>query len=783
MNEEFLFYPAYGDVHGVDIQREFNSSEIGAEESKKLSWWEEDSLVEYPYLLVSFGSAVLSGTETNIRERLQAGDVSVLGDSVVGDTQLMIKEKGEIKSTTFEELGERYFDEGEEGVKEINKDLKVLDIDSQKEVSFSKPTWIKRNKYQEPIVEINTIGGRNIEVTDDHSVMIVDENYDFVSKKAKDVEEGNFLIGVRDYPRDEEETIDKKFAEFLGLWIADGSLSHYEISFSCPDEETRNVIEEIAERHGSSVKYYKNGVDLTFNSKEVAKLLERLCGDVTSYTKSVPNLIFSQTDKVRGAFLRGYFSGDGSVTDSDEAEIGWATVSKRLFFDIALLLGSLGINSNLTIEKEREFDDFGKKYTARRCYDGAIYSFKDKKKFNEKVGFLQNRKNEILNKCIQNPPWRNQGRIDGIPYFSILEYMPPKGSKTVGRHLVNDEEILNSKRILNDNLLYLRVKSVKEREFDGFVYDFKIPETNTFIANNTLVHNSGGYQLETGVINSGGISPTDVLNWQEENSDFGPILDVPVKEKEENLEQKVFKRKLKETKEHVEEVADQIPSRDVKIYGMVHGFGEDQLNSWWEECVEPYRDVFAGVGFSGTESLPVLAERITFLDSKGVEVTHSFGPSSFAKTMFLGFCLNHLGFKRLSYDNSNWSRLKSFGQIYTPEFRKTEMGKKGAMGDYDHSLKFCTCPACELAQRANLTWDNLNFQSGPLMNLHNIYTQRQMHQFAHWLSRNKTPFARVVKRRKFRGMDKAIEIVEKHTDKNYHEWFGEKGHNQKTLDF
>ena len=125
-------------------------------------------------------------------------NVLELNASVTPDTPVLIKLFGKIMKTTFGEVAEMYFKNyREEHVKP--KGLKVLTIDPTTfKVCFGEVSCIIRHKANE-IIELNFEGGK-VRVTPSHSVIVLDDNGNFVSKRADELKVNDLLISFKLIP-------------------------------------------------------------------------------------------------------------------------------------------------------------------------------------------------------------------------------------------------------------------------------------------------------------------------------------------------------------------------------------------------------------------------------------------------------------------------------------------------------------------------------------------------------------------------------------------------------
>jgi intein/homing endonuclease len=123
--------------------------------------------------------------------------------------------------------------------------------------------------------------------------------------------------------------------------------------------------------------------DVQVNRTILGEIIFSLFGEVDSYTKRVPSIILTGTKEQICCFLRGYFSGDGSVhirsRDRDKRYvISCASVNKALLEDIPVLLDRLGIRHTIgEAEFGSGYDNAKPYYKLRIEWRHAVRKFMD----------------------------------------------------------------------------------------------------------------------------------------------------------------------------------------------------------------------------------------------------------------------------------------------------------------------------------------------------------------------------------------------------------------------
>jgi ATP-dependent Zn protease/intein/homing endonuclease len=241
--------------------------------------------------------------------------------------------------------------------------------------------------------------------------------------------------------------------EFLGRWVADGCFHRTGVRIATHIDEADQV-QALCERlFGHVTRYTKEGskgVDLVMNATLVKYLLRDGLGmrDGSAH-KRVPAALFLAPKPVIAAFLRGYFSGDGTFS---KKYIEATTVSRELAHDVVTLLQFFGIAARVRRKEER---NGAPAFRVRFLWSGFLRTFADH------IGFADARRQTALREY-----------VDGMTFQRDLQ--------TPAQHITND--------VYWDKVVEKR----REPYAREHVYDLSVPETERFIAGfgNVLVHNS-----------------------------------------------------------------------------------------------------------------------------------------------------------------------------------------------------------------------------------------------------------------------------------------------------
>ena len=291
---------------------------------------------------------------------------------------------------------------------------------------------------------------------------------------------------------------DESLLVFLGLWLADGCYDKRSIIISVQEEENKSIVRKIAERFSIPIKMHSDKFSLMLNSsifKEIMQNIFEFKGD--AYTKKISDWCFNLSDKQIGWLLKGYFSGDGCASDK---EVVFASCSRELVEDISTLLLRFSIILRVSEMKEKD-----------KTYNCRIGATKMINRFKENIGFLPNLKLERLNKLCSRISTHDTSDIIPLSLeikHELAEILGRKFNKNdyilrennIGReHLANllnlvPDGITNPieplNKIVKSDIFWDSVKSIKEIEAEGYVYDISVPECENFICENVIAHNT-----------------------------------------------------------------------------------------------------------------------------------------------------------------------------------------------------------------------------------------------------------------------------------------------------
>lgn len=410
---------------------------------------------------------------------------------------------------------------------------------------------------KKPVVRITTKMGYQIDVSAEHPMLVAnDSGYSFV--RAEDLTTDHYACISRVVVDSHEppvlppivfkhqnngsrwakkenanieppESMTEDLAWLLGVIIGDGSCSNKRdgtVDLTNMDPEILEEFRRIMSGYGLHVGEYKKkdtrAIKLFVTSLPFREwLLQIGLGYHTAREKRIPEIIFRSPAKMRGAFLRGLFDTDGSVTSPNRPlafrYVRLATSSQLLAKETQELLLSLGVVSTIRKNGEKAFH-----VSVSSC---ALPAFKNA------VGFLVRHKSLFLEKALERLLVKNY--LDGVPFGTLIakQCLDLSGrEKRKGVLLAKTRDLLlrlengqtmnhshvsrlmsdfsetdvNAPELLKDvsrlNYLHDRIVSIEFTDEMEEMYDIEVDGIHSFVSKGFVCHNSQGSQAEAVVI-------------------------------------------------------------------------------------------------------------------------------------------------------------------------------------------------------------------------------------------------------------------------------------------
>jgi len=295
------------------------------------------------------------------------------------------------------------------------------------------------------------------------------------------------------------EFFQEELAQITGYMLGDGFIDKRSIEFkdSRKDllEEYNRLFKRVFNKEGSIRKEKgKNAFRLVINSVEIKELMEWIKGNYKELVSKSPI-------NVVGPFIRGFVDAEGYV-DSKVRRIEIAQKRKEILQFIQMLLLRFGIGSRLSCFKSQ--------------YRLELFS-EDVVKYALVIGITAKDKKRLLDKWVETFRPERSKRIIPIERKIMLKYLrkvfghtnkiiSSRNSKYITKYelekivrALEGKEIhdLNLakkraflKEILNGDVKFEKVRRIREIKNMKPLYDISVPETENYIANGFIVHNS-----------------------------------------------------------------------------------------------------------------------------------------------------------------------------------------------------------------------------------------------------------------------------------------------------
>ncbi len=396
---------------------------------------------------------------------------------------------------------------------------------------------------KQKVFEVKTKHGYSITGTNEHKLVIVNNQGDFEWRRIGELKKGDWtVLNVGDWLGKNNELpkfvfkqkkgknktsfkanifrlpkeLSSELAELIGFYIGDGS-NHRDgirVTVSEKDKDSIERIKFLCKKVFNrlpNVCFEKNKstYEVSFLSVQVKAWF-----DFLGFTKKsalhafIPEVILKSSEEIVASFFRGLYTTDGCI--NNKGYISFSSISSKLIETAQITLLHMGIPTRIYFQNRL--------YNCRPApiYHLAICTKKGLVNFKQKIGFSCSRKQERLNKLnpekifvrneiIPNQVTKVKEWYKTLPYgeksnvqssFDRVVNRTDSGQLTVQR--INYAISKISKQLIPDyfhqmtlNKFYTQITQIKEAG-EREVLDLTIPKKNSYIANGFISHNSGG---------------------------------------------------------------------------------------------------------------------------------------------------------------------------------------------------------------------------------------------------------------------------------------------------
>lgn len=378
---------------------------------------------------------------------------------------------------------------------------------------------------KKPVYRVVTRSGRSLRCTAGHRFNTIHG-----WRELSDLDEGSFVAvpRIQSSPTMPGIPISPDKALLLGWLLGDGYLG----GSACLTVATRDEA-EIA----SALAHKEFGINPIIKPEradtsalKVVMTTGRMCGakknpltswlrdlgvwQVTGQEKFIPETIFSQSNDVVAAFLRGLFHADGSLScKKSRAHLRLSTISPWLADGVRHLLLRFGLNAMVSADTR---NIGGYRTTTKAIYTIGMAQVESVSNFMKIIGFLGAKHAKALG-AMGNRSISLASQFDRIPK-DVNEHVTSLrlergishaalGWREQGKAMSRETAALLGHRLKDNFLLSLGNSEVLWDEIvaitpDGeeMTYDLTVADAHNFSVNDIITHNSGNIEQDADVI-------------------------------------------------------------------------------------------------------------------------------------------------------------------------------------------------------------------------------------------------------------------------------------------
>lgn len=422
-------------------------------------------------------------------------------------------------------------------------DLELLTTD-WKNISPIKATRISKHKAFKKFIKIKLSHGREIIVTPEHPVFTVKDGK-IITKRADNIQLEDPIPIPLSMPISGKKQVFEKMGvsldqrikqhptiptsncrelfKIVGYIVSEGSKERNRgkligINFANKDEIVIKDFEECMKKTFNLKPYKQIRIDPTgpmyfcrYISRELSNFILKNMHEMIRYAgeKEIPKFAMKGEKENIAAMISCLFEGDGYASIKKRTiRIGYSTKSKRLAEQIQDLLLRFKIRSSVTEHKG--------------FYKVGITDYQNIQRFSENIGFVTERKNQIINNYLKEKKIRRyvKNRLPLDFNESIIAIIKEENITQVGKYkqydIIYDHQVRNDKFSFSADFLknlLLQVKNEKNKEFleiltgdigwekvrgvevmdnedEEWVYDVTIEPNHAFVSQAAILHNT-----------------------------------------------------------------------------------------------------------------------------------------------------------------------------------------------------------------------------------------------------------------------------------------------------
>ncbi|MEK6941837.1 MAG: LAGLIDADG family homing endonuclease, partial [archaeon] len=271
----------------------------------------------------------------------------------------------------------------------------------------------------------------------------------------------------------------------IGQWVAEGDFGSKVTRIHAFNEEIRaDIVNTIKKLGLGNVSEYETSI--VINSYIFAEILREVFGlKAGAFNKTAPQMLLTSSTENAAQFLKGYFSGDGTITKTERTYyIEATTVSKELSNDLMYLLLKFGIVANCKQKKE---------WTGSISYRVQIHGVDNFRKF-EQIGFIDTKRNGKISQSIAEKKWERSNLIpmnEKIKNILDMAFGSYPNNNFVGtkkiRQALQMIDLQKTKfnslwKLIEADIYWDIVQKIEQIDYEGDVYDISIEPCQNFMA-------------------------------------------------------------------------------------------------------------------------------------------------------------------------------------------------------------------------------------------------------------------------------------------------------------
>lgn len=385
-------------------------------------------------------------------------------------------------------------------------------------------TQIEQKGKNRNLVELTTVTGQKVVVTDNHKIMTVSGSK--ISETfPKDISSilaprnvkypvGLCDINIEKYGEVYKNTrylenhvfLTEDLAYLFGMYVGDGSIvgGDSTLVLTVCDKITKERVENLISSSFNNIDFANK--DIFYNSKikgnnsikeyrynigvRLGRMFKDLCGD-SAKAKKIPSIIFTSSKEIQMSFLKGYFLCDGRQ-NSKYSEC--STISENLNKQLYLLILSLGELPSMSCR----YTKGGYSTEVKNLSYELILGNRSSKRIKLK---------EKVETAFEIPKYDNSYLRKELPK-DILKILPRRKNENIYMKELEDILVRYNLNNLEKNKNFFNIPIKEKKEFnsgDKFVFDISVEDNETFLTEDCIyVHNSrAGAQVPFTSLNLG----------------------------------------------------------------------------------------------------------------------------------------------------------------------------------------------------------------------------------------------------------------------------------------